>query len=250
MKKTLLIIPIILLATSCSPLKTPSDENLNQIQEQPEITSDNLNIENTIVPEQSLTPTASLLPQKTNNTQENVVPSPTSSNIPTSPKITPTETITPSITPIVSLAPSPTPEAEIGIEVGNKAPDFTAQTIDGKEIKLSNYLGKKVFLNFWATWCGPCTREMPSIQKVHENHPDVVILAVNCGEKTEDVKNFIEKNNYTFNVLTDEAGQISYTYYSDYIPLTLIIDENGIITERHVGSLTENEMLKMLNKGE
>ena len=58
------------------------------------------------------------------------------------------------------------------------------------------------------------------------------------------------KNNYTFNVIPDETGIISHLYYTDYIPLTLIIDENGIIKERHVGLLTEENMLKLLHQGE
>lgn len=248
MKKSLLILPIILICTSCSIYHKTNDQLLASPIHELETSTTNLTIESTITPEESVLPTTSTPSSKINDTTPSSIPSKT----PDLPKLTttPDETIIPSAAPLSSPIIEKTPEPEIGIEVGNKAPDFTAQTMDGKEIKLSDYLGKKVFLNFWATWCGPCTREMPSIQKIHENHPDIVILAVNCGEKTEDVKNFITKNNYTFNILTDENGQISYTYSSDYIPLTLIIDENGVITNRHVGSLTEAEMLKMLNKGE
>src|SRR5690625_3213867 len=71
---------------------------------------------------------------------------------------------------------------EVGIEVGDTAPNFTLETLDGEEVKLSDYRGQKVLLNFWATWCPPCRAEMPDMQKYHEEDDDAVILAVNLTE--------------------------------------------------------------------
>src|SRR5690625_5188421 len=70
----------------------------------------------------------------------------------------------------------------VGLEKGNLAPDFELETIEGETVKLSDYRGEKVMLNFWATWCPPCRAEMPDMQKFHENHDEGVILAVNLTE--------------------------------------------------------------------
>jgi len=140
-------------------------------------------------------------------------------------------------------------EYEAGIEVGNKAIDFEIELLSGERVKLSSYLGKPVFLNFWATWCGPCVGEMPDIEKMKSEYgEELVILAINGGELKDDVKAFIDRKGYTFNVGIDENGKILTTYDSMYIPLSIFIDENGIIKERQVGALSETQMKEIINK--
>ena len=87
------------------------------------------------------------------------------------------------------------------------AKDFKLKDLNGNEISLSQFKGKKVFLNFWATWCPPCKAEMPDIEKVYNEtkDSDLVILAVNINEKKDTVKSFIEKSKYHFTVLLDST---------------------------------------------
>lgn len=123
------------------------------------------------------------------------------------------------------------------LKVGDAAPDFTADLSDGTSFTLSEQQGKVVLLNFWATWCGPCVREMPAFEKLHgEYNDDVAILAVNCMEDTAIVDAFLEENGYTFPIAYDTEGSISMKYPSQGIPYTLVIDEKGIIRNIYVGA--------------
>ena len=88
-----------------------------------------------------------------------------------------------------------------GISIGKTAPDFELETLDGKKAKLSDYRGKKVILNFWASWCPPCREEMPEFQKIAENNPDIVVLGVNLQESKEAIEAFTNKLGIKFPIL-------------------------------------------------
>ena len=123
------------------------------------------------------------------------------------------------------------------LSVGDAAPDFTAVLTDGTEFTLSEQQGKVVLLNFWATWCGPCVREMPAFEKLYgEYGEDIAILAVNCMESEDIVKAFQDENGYTFPIACDPEGDVSLKYPSQGIPYTLVIDEKGIIQNIYVGA--------------
>lgn len=123
------------------------------------------------------------------------------------------------------------------LSLGDAAPDFTAVLTDGTEFTLSEQQGKVVLLNFWATWCGPCVREMPAFEKLYgEYGEDVAILAVNCMEREDIVKAFQDENGYTFPIACDPEGDVSLKYPSQGIPYTLVIDEEGIIQNIYVGA--------------
>ncbi|ALC81164.1 MULTISPECIES: redoxin family protein [Bacillus] len=138
----------------------------------------------------------------------------------------------------------------IGISEGNEAPDFTLQTLDGKAVSLSDYKGKKVFLNFWATWCKPCIEEMPDLETLqNKSEEEVAVLAVNFTSSEKNsaaVRNFAEKHNITFPVLLDEKG-INARYEIISYPTTFLINEEGIITEIKLGSMTLKEMEQKLS---
>lgn len=120
---------------------------------------------------------------------------------------------------------------------GDAAPDFTTALADGSTFTLSEHQGKVVLLNFWATWCGPCVREMPAFEKLHTEYgEDAVILAVNCLEDTGTVDAFIEENGYTFPIAYDTEGSVSMRYPTQGIPYTLVIDGEGIIQKIYVGA--------------
>ena len=131
---------------------------------------------------------------------------------------------------------------EEGFEVGNLAPDFTLMNDDGSEFSLSDLRGSVVFLNFWATWCGPCVGEMPHMQAIHEEYPDLEFLAVNVWDEGADVQGFLDSNGYTFTVAVDTDGSIASLYQIEAIPQSYILDENGMIVFANLGSLSESAM--------
>jgi peroxiredoxin len=133
-----------------------------------------------------------------------------------------------------------------GVEVGNVAPDFELQLLSGESVKLSSLQGKKVILNFWASWCGPCQAEMPEMQEFHENYGDeTVILAVNMTqtEKNLDiVKNYVKDKSLTFPVLLDQDNNVSTTYEVYSIPTSYYIDTEGIIRHKFIGAMSLDMM--------
>jgi peroxiredoxin len=133
---------------------------------------------------------------------------------------------------------------------GATAPDFELNTLDGRTIKLSDYRGKKVILNFWATWCPPCKAEMPHMQSFYEDYNDqgIEILAVNLtnmDKGVEEVQKFVEEYGLTFSIPLDEAGNAGTTYQAFTIPTTYILDEKGVITKKIVGPMDEKMMKEL-----
>ena len=116
--------------------------------------------------------------------------------------------------------------------------NFELDNIDGDPEQLTDYLGKVVFLNFWATWCGPCRIEMPSMQSLYDEFRDdgLEIVAVNLGERQRTVENFLEDNNLTFPVLLDVTDRVGGIYGARSIPTTYIIDRDGNILSMTVGA--------------
>lgn len=111
------------------------------------------------------------------------------------------------------------------------APDFSLRTINNATVRLSDYRGKVVFLNFWATWCPPCRMELPAMEKLYEKlkNQQFIILAVNIdGGDPQAVKNFVQSMNLTFPVLLDD-GNVSRIYNVNAIPTSFIIKKDGTI---------------------
>lgn len=141
-----------------------------------------------------------------------------------------------------------------------KAFDFELKDQYGKIHKLSDYRGKVVFLNFWATWCPPCKMEMPHIEKLYSeynfNKDDVVILGVAnprtdknpyTKEKDENgIKEFLKENNYTFPTLFDSTGEVFYNYYINAFPTTFMINKEGNIFGYIPGALDKESMIKII----
>lgn len=125
-----------------------------------------------------------------------------------------------------------------------KAIDFELEDINGNKISLEQLKGKKVFLNFWATWCPPCRLEMPELEKLYQEtkDTDLVILAIDLGEDQETVKSFIKQNNYNFTVLLDSVQEVADNYKINSIPTSFFIDEDGYIVNRKIGAMTYEEM--------
>lgn len=127
-------------------------------------------------------------------------------------------------------------DVESGLDVGQRAPDFELQSLDGEMLKLSDYRGQMVMLNFWASWCPPCRVEMPHMETYYQEDDNIEILAVNMTTlergSREKVPEFVEKHGLTFPILMDEEGDVKDLYKVMVYPTTYIVNEEGIITDR------------------
>lgn len=135
-----------------------------------------------------------------------------------------------------SETPEVTPEGsgsvahEVGVNVGNIAPDFTLKDLKGNEVTLSKLKGKKVFLNFWTTECPYCRMEMPEINRFYREYGyKISIYGINLGENTERVERFISDNKLGFPILMDDTLDVGYAYNIYFIPESVFIDEDGVV---------------------
>ena len=120
-------------------------------------------------------------------------------------------------------------------EIGKSAPDFTVA--DGStSIHLANYRGKVVLLNFWASWCGPCIVELPSLQQFHREHPEYPILAVSIDEDKDAYKRFVADRHVDFVTVRDPEQNSAKLYKTTGWPETFIIDRNGMVRRRFIGA--------------
>ena len=131
-----------------------------------------------------------------------------------------------------------TAQAESAHPLVNKpAPSFDLETVDGTKFNLASQKGKVVVLDFWATWCGPCTMALPIITEVTSSlkDKDVVFLAVNIQETPEQIKEFLNKKNLKISVGLDSEGKVAEMYQVRGIPQTVIVGKDGNVAEVHVG---------------
>lgn len=131
----------------------------------------------------------------------------------------------------IRVTPTPT-ELSIGIKNGNLAPDVELVALDGIVQRLSEFRGQVVFLNFWATWCGYCREEMPSMEKMWQEYRDrgFVVLAVSVGESKDKVRDFVKEYGLTFPVFLDPSQDVYGEFNrTNGIPQTYIIDRQGVI---------------------
>jgi cytochrome c biogenesis protein CcmG/thiol:disulfide interchange protein DsbE len=124
-------------------------------------------------------------------------------------------------------------------KIGKVAPDFALVDLDEKPIRLSDFRGKVVFLNFWATWCKPCREEMPSMEILYKNFEKdgLIVLAVSIDRvtTTKDILPFIKSMSLSFPVLVDSWGKTDMPYKRMGVPETFIIDQQGVIREIVIG---------------
>lgn len=135
-------------------------------------------------------------------------------------------------------------------EKKERATDFSLQTTDGKTIRLSDYRGKKVILNFWATWCPPCKAEMPHMQKFYEAHHDEVeVIAVNLTSLDNGnaaLEKFIQDYKLSFTIPLDRDGEVGNQYKAYTIPTSYLIDADGFIEQKIIGPMNEEMMEELI----
>ncbi len=126
---------------------------------------------------------------------------------------------------------------------GQVAPNFSLETLTGETLRLSDFRGRPVLLNFWTSWCPPCRTEMPELQKVQEALGDqVVILAVNLlyqEDRLEDVHAFVRELGLTFPILLDRDGRVATDYRVVSLPASFFVDPEGKIYLVQVGPMTQ-----------
>ncbi|MDO8261750.1 MAG: TlpA disulfide reductase family protein [Gallionella sp.] len=135
-------------------------------------------------------------------------------------------------------------------EKKESAPDFTFKLLDGKDFHLSDYKGKPVLINFFASWCLPCREEMPVLEKiVHEYGPKgVVFLGIAIDDTEAKMKDFVARYSVTFPVGLDKTAAIQKSFGIYGIPTTYFIDKEGVINYSHSGSVTEELLQHELDK--
>lgn len=133
--------------------------------------------------------------------------------------------------------------------VGQFAPGFELISISGKKVKLSDYVGFPVVLNFWATWCDPCRAEMPVLEEFYQKfNSKMVILAVNVDEEEPQVRSFVDQYGLSFPILLDSGGVIARQYRVFGMPTTFFLDQQGKIQIIHTGALSEKTLERYLQK--
>ena len=141
--------------------------------------------------------------------------------------------------------------SEAQIKKSIPAPDFQAETLEGKKVSLSDYQGKVLILDFWATWCGPCLAELPYFQELvnlHKNDPSVAFLTISQDRSKDVVRKFLEQKGYTFPVIFDTG--IGQLFEVEGIPLLIVIDKEGNIRYKHFGFDPNNVDFVQLMKKE
>lgn len=133
-----------------------------------------------------------------------------------------------------------------------EAPDFTVVDADGTEVKLSDYVGKPIVLNFWASWCSPCKSEMPEFNAAWEElDGEVQFLMVNmtdgARETVESAREYVEGEGFTFPVLFDTKSEAAIAYSAYSLPTTYFIDAEGYVTARAVGAIDGETLQKGLD---
>lgn len=133
------------------------------------------------------------------------------------------------------------------------APDLTVYTADGTAVKLSDFKGKPVVLNFWASWCGPCKSEMPAFEAAYQSMGgDVQFLMVNLtdgvSETVETASAFLAEAGYTFPVFYDTAASANTAYDVSAIPATFFIDAEGCLVDSHTGAMDAATLQSHLDK--
>jgi peroxiredoxin len=126
---------------------------------------------------------------------------------------------------------------------GDMAPDFLLQNMEGDEVRLTDFRGQPVVLNFWATWCLPCRKEMPQFVHAYDDYSEegLVIIAVNQQESESIIRPFVEDYGVEFPMLIDRDGEVGDEFHILGMPETFFIDRNGILREHFIGQFQSED---------
>lgn len=138
----------------------------------------------------------------------------------------------------------------LGVNEGNRARNFTLETLDGTAASLEDYQGSVVLINFWATWCAPCRDEVPDLQAAYDTYQEerFVVLGVNVEEARNRIIPFVAELEITYPILLDETGQVLKLYRTLGLPTSILVDRDGVIQVRHIGYLSADQLERYLAK--
>jgi peroxiredoxin len=137
------------------------------------------------------------------------------------------------------------PESGPPLQVGDRPYEFALQGVDGQTVTLSQFIGRPILVNFWATWCGPCRIEMPEIQAIWEEHQDdgLVVLALDQDETAEDVQAYFDELGLTFTPLLDEGNRTAGSFgLQGTLPASVFINPDGEVSVIHRGVMTRGQL--------
>ena len=145
---------------------------------------------------------------------------------------------------VFTIYNSATKEQKGLLQVGEQAPDFTLMDLNGEEHQLSDYKGQGVFVNFWGTWCKPCEKEFPLMEKQYQVYKDqgVQILAVNIAQSDYEVRQFAEQRDLTFPIVIDKTKSVMEAYNIRPLPTTLLVNAEGKIEKIITGEMSEEDI--------
>jgi peroxiredoxin len=123
------------------------------------------------------------------------------------------------------------------VTIQDAAPDFTLRSLAGDNLRLEEYRGQVVLINFWASWCGPCRQEMPLLDRLHQRYVDTgfAVLGVNVEGEEKPARALIDKIPVSFPVLIDEGQLVSALYRLEAMPSTVVVDRDGVVRYIHRG---------------
>ena len=129
------------------------------------------------------------------------------------------------------------PRDSPNIQGGGAAPDFRLADLSGKQVGLSDYKGKVVVVDFWASWCGPCREELPVLERLNKTYAEqgLVVLGVNIDNQASAAKDFLKKLPVTFTVVHDSEKQVAKQFAPPTMPSSYIIDRSGKVRHVHAG---------------
>ncbi|KAA0956064.1 thiol-disulfide oxidoreductase ResA [Planococcus sp. ANT_H30] len=130
------------------------------------------------------------------------------------------------------------------LQVGDPAPDFKLTDLNGEEHQLSDYKGQGVFVNFWGTWCKPCEKEFPLMERQYQVYKDqgVQILAVNIAQSDYEVRQYAEQRDLTFPIVIDKTKSVMEAYNIIPLPTTLLVNAEGNIVKIITGEMSEEDI--------
>jgi peroxiredoxin len=153
--------------------------------------------------------------------------------------------IPPTLLPTLSPTPDPLLDQPV--------PDVTLTGLDGGPIRLRDFAGEIVFVNFWATWCEPCTEEMPELQALHDERgaDGVRVIAItnpNEGQTEAAIRAFVDEYDLTLTVALSSDAALYAQFGVAQLPMTVIIDRAGVVRFRHIGALHDHDMATYINR--
>jgi peroxiredoxin len=144
--------------------------------------------------------------------------------------------------------PAPHAPPAIGLRKGQLAPDLQLESLDGQEIRLSDYRGQVVLINFWTTWCTYCRTEFPLIEEAYARNQaqGFAVLAINVQEHSETVQPYVQELALTFPILLDLHGETSARFRANKLPTSYVIDREGVIVLKKVGAFDRATLDRVL----